>query len=149
MDGCGLTYAGKVRTNYYQDLKFPVLITTHRYFFSSGSDWPQTNCSLISSWRNSGGLCGYPTLHSSVRANQRMHLRPHDGVSFCRGISIVMQKLWMQGRTGRSVVWPAYRNRTAHHLPVPVRHSLRSRPGTILTERHAGLYPNHEHPPLL
>ena len=43
MDSCGLTDAGKVRTNLYQG------ITTHRYFFSSGSDWPRTNCSLMSS----------------------------------------------------------------------------------------------------
>ena len=39
-------------------LSFWVLITTQRYFFSSGSDWPLTNCSAMSSCRSSGGLCG-------------------------------------------------------------------------------------------
>ena len=47
-------------------LSFLVRITTHRYFVNSGSDCPRTNCSLMSSWRSSGELCGYPKLHSSV-----------------------------------------------------------------------------------
>ena len=45
---------------------FWVRITTHKYFLSSGSDCPRTNCSLINSWRSSGELCGYYPLGSQA-----------------------------------------------------------------------------------
>ena len=57
----GRAKAGKIRThsiNVWSFRSFWVRITTHRYFLSSGSDCPRTNCSLINCWRSSGELCG-------------------------------------------------------------------------------------------
>ena len=56
----GLTLAKSVHTssNVWSFRSFWVRITTHKYFLSSGSDCPATNCSLINSWRSSGELCG-------------------------------------------------------------------------------------------
>ena len=47
-------------------------ITTQRYFLSSGSNCPLTNCSAISSCLSSGGFCGYPTRHNSARASAKV-----------------------------------------------------------------------------
>ena len=56
----GLRLAKSVHTsiNVWSFWSFWVRITIHKYFLSSGSDCPRTNCSLINYWRSSGELCG-------------------------------------------------------------------------------------------
>ena len=73
MDSRGLTEDGEIRADLYQSLELPFFMGPYHYqqifFLVQGLTAPRTNFSLISFSRSSGGLCGYPTQHSSVMAS--------------------------------------------------------------------------------
>ena len=100
-----------------------------RYFLSSGSDWPRTNCSLISSWRALVSSVGSP-VDTTLWWNQRRCLRPLDGVASGHGIATLMPKPETLDQTGRLTAWRVRRSCRVPGQTTPGRHSSPSRRDT-------------------